>query len=66
MYMHEAMKEPDAGEFNKEMRGEMDAHIEGKFLELTHINDLPKNATLLPDVWHMRRKLHIKTCKVYK
>ena len=24
-YMHEAMKEPDAGEFNKAMRGEMDA-----------------------------------------
>ena len=48
MYMHEAMKEPDAREFKKAMRGEMDAQIEVKVLELTHINDVPKNATLLP------------------
>ena len=66
MYMHKAMKEPDAGEFKKEMRGEMDAQIEGKVLELTHINDVPKNATLLPAVWQMKRKRHIKTRKVYK
>ena len=61
MYMHEAMKEPDAGEFKKEIRGEMDAQIEGKVLELTHINDVAKNATLLPAVWQMKRKRHIKT-----
>ena len=66
MYMHEAMNEPDAGEFKKAMRGEMDAQIEGKFLELTHINDVPKNATLLPAVWQMKRKRHIKTRMVYK
>ena len=51
MYMHEAMKEPDAGEFKKAMRGEMNAQIEGKVLELTHINYVPKNATLLSAVW---------------
>ena len=45
MYMHEAMKEPDAGGFKNAMRGEMDAHIEGKVLKLTHINDVPKNST---------------------
>ena len=44
----------------------MDAQIEVKVLELTHINDVPKNATLLPSVWHMKRKHHIKTRKVYK
>ena len=48
------------------MRGEMDAHIVGKVLELTHINDVPKNATLLPAVWKMKRKCHIKTGMVYK
>ena len=51
MYMHEAMKEPDAGEFKKAIRGEMNAQIEGKVLELTHTNDVPKNATILPSVW---------------
>ena len=59
MYMHKAIKEPDAGEFKKAMRGEMDAQIEGKVLELTHINDVPKNATLLPAVWQMKHKRHI-------
>ena len=44
----------------------MDAQLEGKVLELTHINDVPKNATLLPAVWQMKRKRHIKTQKVYK
>ena len=66
MYMHIAMKEPDAGEFKKEMRGEMDAQLKGKVLELTHIKDVPKNATLIPAVWQMKRKRHIKTRKVYK
>ena len=51
MYMHKSMKEPDAGEFKKAMRGDMDAQIEGKVLELNHINDAPKNATRLPAVW---------------
>ena len=44
----------------------MDAQIEGKVLELTHINDVPKNATLPPAVWQMKRKRHIKTREVYK
>ena len=44
----------------------MDAQIEGKFLELTHINDIPKNASLLPAVWQMKRKRHIKNREVYK
>ena len=64
--MYEAMKEPDAGEFKKAMRGEMDAQVEGKVLELTHLNDVPKNAKLLPAVWPMKRKRHIKTQEVYK
>ena len=60
------MKEPDAGEFKKAMRGEIDAQIEGKVLKLTRINDVPKNAMLLPAVWQMKRKRHIKTQDVYK
>ena len=48
------------------MRGEMDAQIGGKVLELTHINDVPKNATLLPAVWQMKCKRHIKTGMIYK
>ena len=53
MYIHEDMKEPDAGEFKKAIRGEMDAQLKGKVLELTHINDIPKNDTLIPAVWEL-------------
>ena len=60
------MKDPYAGEFKKAMRGDMDAQIEGKVLELTHINDVPKKATLIPAVWQMKRKRHIKTRMIYK
>ena len=60
------MKEPDAVEFNKAMRGEIDAQIEGNVLKLTHINDVPNNATLLPSVWQIKRKRHIKTHMIYK
>ena len=48
------------------MRGEMDTQIEGKVLELTQINYVRKNATLLPSMWQMKRKRHIKTQMVYK
>ena len=44
----------------------MDAQLEVKVLKLTHINYVPKNATLLPAVWQMKRKSHINTRKVYK
>ena len=44
----------------------MDAQIDRKVLKLTHINDIPKNATLLPAVWQMKRKRHIKTRMIYK
>ena len=44
----------------------MDAQLEGNVLELTHINDVRKNATLLPSVWQMKSKRHIKTRKVYE
>ena len=65
MYMHEAMKEPDARELKEAMNDEMYAQIEGIFLKLTHINDVPNNATLIPAVWQMKRKRHINTRKVY-
>ena len=48
------------------MFGEMYAQIEGIFLKLTHINDVPKNATLIPAVWQMKHTRHIKTREVYK
>ena len=44
----------------------MDAQFEVKVLKLTDINDVPKNATLLPAMWQMKRKRHIKTREVYK
>ena len=43
----------------------MDAQLDVKVLDLTHINDVPKNSTLIPAVWQMKSKRHIKTREVY-
>ena len=50
MYMHEAMKEPEAEDFKKSMRGKMDVQLGCVVLELIHIIENPKTATLLPAV----------------
>ena len=66
MYMHQAMHEPDTEQFKIAMRKGINSQIEGGALQLVKTDDVPKGATLLPAVWQMRRKRHIKTREVYK
>ncbi|GAX15565.1 hypothetical protein FisN_3Hu032 [Fistulifera solaris] len=66
MYLHQAMKEPDKDQFMLAMRKEIDSQMDHGGLELKHINDVPKNATILPAVWQMKRKRDIRTQKVKK
>lgn len=66
MYLHQAMKEPDKEHFLTAMRNEIDSQMDYGGLELTHINDVPKYATILPAVWQMKRKRDIRTRKVKK
>lgn len=66
MYLHQAMKEPDKDQFMSAMRKEIDSQMDYGGLELMHINDVPKNATILPAVWQMKRKRDIRTREIKK
>lgn len=66
MYMHQAMKEHDRGEFIKAMQKEVNDQMENGNFDLIKISEVPKGATILPAVWQMKRKRDIKTRKVKK
>lgn len=65
MYMHQAMKQPDKGEFVKAMLKEIQDQ-QGVIWTITHKDDVPEEATILPAVWQMKRKRDIKTREIKK
>ena len=66
MYLHEAMKEPDGGEFVKAMEKEVTDQMEnGNFSIIPKIL-VPKWEKILPTVWQMKRKRDIKTRQIKK
>lgn len=65
MYMHQAMKQPDKGEFVKAMLREIQDQ-QGIIWMITHKEDVPKGVTILPTVWQMKRKRDIRTREVKK
>lgn len=66
MYMHEAMKEPDAAQFTQAMLKEVADHIENNNFSIVHKSTVPSGHKVLPMVWQMKRKRDIKTRKVKK
>ena len=66
MYMHEAMREPDRDEFLKAMKKEVDDQMDNGNFTIVKTTDVPKDKTILPAVWQMKRKRDIKTRKVKK
>jgi hypothetical protein len=66
MYLHQAMKEPDKKQFVKAMQKEVRDQMENGNFTVMHKSKLPKGSTVLPAVWQMKRKRHIKTRKVKK
>ena len=61
MYPHEAMKQEDKAEFLKSMLKEVRDQMDNGNLSIIKINQVPKGSTILPCVWQMKRKRHIKT-----
>jgi hypothetical protein len=56
MYMHQAMKEPDRDKFIQAMEKEWnDQSKNGNFTIMLRLQ-VPKDKTILPAVWQMRRK----------
>ena len=66
LYMHEALRAPDAAEFKEAMVKEVVDHTERGHWEVIPKSDLPAGETILPAVWSMRRKRRIATREVYK
>jgi hypothetical protein len=66
MYYHEAMREPDRGEFIKAMQKEVKSHTENEVWELVPRSSVPPGTKILPAVWAMKRKRRIATREVYK
>lgn len=66
MYMHQAMKQPDKVEFVKAMEKEVRDQMENGNFEIVHISKVPKDKTILPAVWQMKRKRDIRSRKVKK
>ncbi len=66
LYLWEAMKEPDFNKFQEAMQKEIDGHTERGNWKLRLRSSLPKNATVLPAVWAMKRKRRISTREIYK
>jgi hypothetical protein len=66
MYMHEAMREPDKKQFEEAMDKEVsDQMLNGNF-SVVKRGSVPKDKTILPTVWQMKRKRDIKTREVKK
>jgi len=66
MYMHQALKQPDAEEFRKAMKKEWDDQLGNGNFTVRKRTEVPEGATVLPTVWQIRRKRDIKTRSVKK
>ena len=66
MYLHEAMKEPDRAEFLKAMRKEIDDQMGNGNFTIVPRSSVPKDKSILPTVWQMKRKRDIRTRQVKK
>ena len=66
LYMHEALRAPDAQEFKKAMVKEVNDHNDRQHWEIMEKKDVPKGETILPAVWAMKRKRRIDSRQVYK
>lgn len=65
-YMHQALKQPDRVHFLDAMVKEVRDHTNRNHWKIVHISKVPAGTKILPMVWSMKRKRHIKIIKVYK
>jgi predicted SnoaL-like aldol condensation-catalyzing enzyme len=66
LYMHEAMKAPDADQFREAMQREVKEHTRKVHWKVIFKEDVPSNSKILPVVWSMKCKRRIETREVYK
>ena len=66
LYLHEAMAAPDRKQFLEAMLKEVRDHEDRGHWVLVPMSEVPKGQRVLPSVWSMKRKRHIKSQEVYK
>jgi len=66
MYFHQAMQQPNAGEFVKAVIKEINGHIEHKRWKLIKRSEVPEDMDVIPSVWAMRRKRDLMTNEIIK
>jgi len=66
MYMHEAMREKDRHKFLDAMEKEVSDQIKNGNFTIMHKDHVPKDKTILPAVWQMKRKRDIRSREIKK
>ncbi len=66
MYFHQALQQPDAGEFVKALIKEVNGHIENHRWKLIKRSEVPQEVDVIPSVWSMRRKRNLTTNEIIK
>jgi hypothetical protein len=66
LYMHEAMRAPDADKFKEAMRKELSEHTRKGHWKVIRKSNVPVHSKILPSVWSTKRNRQIETRKVYK
>jgi len=66
MYLHQALKQPDRLKFVEAMDKEVKDQMGNKNFTIVHKSKVPKDKSILPAVWQMKRKRDIKSRKIKK
>ena len=56
MYFHQAIKQPDAGEFVKAVMNEVETHIKDEHWKLVKQSEVLQGMDLLLSIWAMHHK----------
>ena len=66
MYLHQALRQPDAAEFVKAVVKEVNGHVENGNWQLIRRDQVPPDVEVMPSVWAMRRKRNLTTNAIVK
>jgi hypothetical protein len=66
MYLHQALRQPDAREFVEAVIKEVNGHIDNDHWKLIPRTKVPEGTEVIPTVWAMQRKQDLMTGRVTK
>jgi hypothetical protein len=66
MYLHQALRQPDAREFVEAVIKEVNGHIDNNHWKLIPHTEVPEGTEVVPSVWAMQRKQDLTTGRVTK